>query len=62
MCLVGAEIVNAQYGLGYIAVLGMRLYDLGLITAGMIMIGLMGIGIDRCFRYFEDRFLPWRGK
>jgi ABC-type nitrate/sulfonate/bicarbonate transport system permease component len=62
MCLVGAEIVNAQYGLGYITVLGMRLYDLGLITSGMIMIGLMGISIDRGFRYFEDRFLPWRGK
>jgi ABC-type nitrate/sulfonate/bicarbonate transport system permease component len=62
MCLVGAEIVNAQYGLGYITVLGMRLYDLGLIAAGMIMIGLMGISIDRCFRYFEHRFLPWRGK
>ena len=62
MCLVGAEIVNAQYGLGYIAVLGMRLYDLGLIAAGMIMIGLMGISIDWCFRYFENRYLPWRGK
>lgn len=62
MCLVGAEIVNAQYGLGYITVLGMRLYDLGLITSGMIMIGIMGISIDRGFRYFEDRFLPWRGK
>lgn len=62
MCLVGAEIVNAQYGLGYVTVLGMRLYDLGLIASGMIMIGLTGIVIDRGFRYVEDRFLPWRGK
>jgi ABC-type nitrate/sulfonate/bicarbonate transport system permease component len=62
MCLVGAEIVNAQYGLGYITVLGMRLYDLGLITSGMLLIGIMGLSIDRGFRYFEDRFLPWRGK
>lgn len=62
MCLVGAEIVNAQYGLGYITVLGMRLYDLGLIASGMIMIGLMGILIDRGFQILEYRFLPWRGK
>ena len=62
MCLVGAEIVNAQYGLGYITVLGMRLYDLGLITAGMIMIGFVGICIDWCFRYVEGHFLPWSGK
>ncbi len=62
MCLVAAEIVNAQYGLGYITVLGMRLYDLGLITSGMLMIGFMGISIDWGFRFFEDRFLSWRGK
>lgn len=62
MCLVAAEIVNAQYGLGFITVLGMRLYDLGLIVSGMIMIGVMGLAIDRGFRVLEHRFLPWRGK
>ncbi|MFQ6014301.1 MAG: ABC transporter permease [Anaerolineae bacterium] len=62
MCLVGAEIVNAQYGLGYITVLGMRLYDLGLVVAGMMLIGIIGLLIDTGFRRLEDRLLPWHGK
>lgn len=62
MCVVAAEIVNAQYGLGFITVLGMRLADLGMIVAGMILIGLTGICIDRVFRFAENAALPWRGK
>ncbi|MFQ6137077.1 MAG: ABC transporter permease [Candidatus Hydrothermarchaeales archaeon] len=62
MCLVAAEIVNAQFGLGYITVIGMRLYDLGLVVAGMMLIGVIGLLIDHGFRALEDRFLPWYGR
>ncbi len=61
MCLVAAEIVNARYGLGFITVLGMRLYDLGLIISGMILIGIVALLMDRAFRALEEKYLPWRG-
>lgn len=57
--LVVAELVAANNGLGYSIMKAQRFLDTESIFVGIIVIGLLGLIIDRCFAYVNKKLFPW---
>jgi ABC-type nitrate/sulfonate/bicarbonate transport system ATPase subunit len=62
MTLVAAEFtgVRSGYGLGYLIMTARDIQRADLIVAGMLVIGLIGFGMDALIRLLERRLLRWR--
>jgi NitT/TauT family transport system permease protein len=62
MCLVAAEMFGVSTsGLGYQIWYNYSLHKMNYVLLYMIVLGLLGLLIDRSFRYIvEDRMLRWR--
>jgi len=62
MCLVAAEMFGVSTsGLGYQIWYNYSLHKMNYVLLYMIVLGLLGLLIDRSFRYVvEDRMLRWR--
>ena len=62
MTLVAAEFTGIKegYGLGYMIMTARDLQRPDEILAGMLVIGLIGLGIDAGLRFIEKRQLNWR--
>lgn len=62
MCVVAAEMLpGTTTGLGYLIMYAYNWGQSQVIIAGMIVIGLIGLGIDGLFRAVENRQFRWRG-
>lgn len=57
--LVVAELVAANSGLGYSIMKAQRFLDTNSIFVGIIVIGLLGLIIDRCFAMINKKLFPW---
>jgi NitT/TauT family transport system permease protein len=57
--LVVAELVAANSGLGYAILKAQRFMQTDKIFAGIILIGLIGLAIDQCFRWLHRKNFPW---
>jgi ABC-type nitrate/sulfonate/bicarbonate transport system permease component len=60
MSLVGAELIVASSGMGYLIVKGQSAIATDIVMAGMIAIGAMGVLIDISIRKLETRLLKHR--
>jgi ABC-type nitrate/sulfonate/bicarbonate transport system permease component len=60
MSLVGAELIVASSGMGYLIVKGQSAIATDIVMAGMIAIGAMGVLIDISIRKLEARLLKHR--
>jgi len=60
--LVGAELIVASAGVGYMMVQGQASLSTTTVMCGMIAIGLVGIAIDALLRAIEARVLQSRGQ
>ena len=60
--LVVAELVAANRGLGYMILNSMRGLFTDRIFVGIMVIGLLGLVTDQCFKYLHRWFLPWSPK
>jgi len=60
MTVVGAEMIAARSGLGYLIHSSQDLLRTDKVMVGMIAIGLIGLGIDVLLRRLERRLAPWR--
>lgn len=62
MTLVAAEFTGVRqgYGLGYMIMTARDLQRPDAIVAGMLVIGMIGFGIDCLFHFLWQRFIPWR--
>lgn len=58
--IVAAELIAAQSGLGYMIEYYRRLIMTEKVVLGMIVIGLIGLGLDIVLRRLEEIVLPWR--
>jgi ABC-type nitrate/sulfonate/bicarbonate transport system permease component len=59
MCLVAAELVASTRGLGFMIQDARYLLLTERVILGMLVIGLLGYGMDRGMRYLQWRLLPW---
>ena len=55
LSLVVVELVASSEGLGYLIVYGRQLFQLDLVMAAVVVVGVLGLLIDRGFDYAEKR-------
>ncbi|MBW9223126.1 ABC transporter permease [Methanothermococcus sp. SCGC AD-155-E23] len=61
MCVVAAEMLpGSSAGLGYLIMYAYSLSRMDVVIACMIVIGIIGLILDRGLRYIEDRYFKWR--
>lgn len=60
MAVVGAELMGAESGIGYLMVLSRQLFQLDGVLAGILLIGAIGIAINALIEAIEEKFIPWR--
>lgn len=59
-CVVAAELIAAEQGVGYIIVDGRELCQPDVVIAGMISIGVIGKLMDVALKFLEVRLVPWK--
>lgn len=60
MSVITAELVGAQNGLGYMMQLNRVLLQTQNVMAGMLIVGVLGFGLNRLMIWVEKLALPWQ--
>ena len=60
--VVAAELVAAEKGVGKMIVAASKFQDTDIVLMGIILIGIIGFGIDVLMRLAENWLVPWKGK
>jgi NitT/TauT family transport system permease protein len=60
--VVAAELVAAQAGLGYLIMDAGTFFRIPDLYVGILLIGLIGLMLERGLTLFERRFVHWSGK
>jgi ABC-type nitrate/sulfonate/bicarbonate transport system permease component len=60
-CLVAAELIAADVGLGWLVQDAGQSLQVGIIFVGIIAIGVLGYGMELVIRVFERMAVPWKG-
>ena len=60
--VVAAELVAAEKGVGMMIVAASKFQDTDIVLMGIILIGIIGFGIDMLMRWAERILVPWKGK
>ncbi|MCD2311821.1 ABC transporter permease [Pseudosulfitobacter pseudonitzschiae] len=60
--VVAAELVAAEKGVGKMIVAASKFQDTDIVLMGIILIGIIGFGIDMLMRWAERILVPWKGK
>ncbi len=61
-CLVAAEMIAAQTGLGAMILTAGNELRTGVVFVGIILIGIIGYLMELTIRTVERRLIPWKGK
>ncbi|KIC51841.1 ABC transporter permease subunit [Tateyamaria sp. ANG-S1] len=60
--VVAAELVAAEQGAGMMIMVASKFQNTDIVIMGIILIGIIGFGIDMLMRYAEKLLVPWKGK
>ena len=60
--VVAAELVAAEKGAGMMIMVASKFQSTDIVIMGIIMIGIIGFGIDMLMRWAERVLVPWKGK
>ena len=60
--LVAAELFASSEGLGYLIALGRQLFQLDLVLAMVVVLGLIGLTLNGALALVERRLLRWQGQ
>jgi len=60
--VVAAELVAAEKGIGKMIVAASKFQDTDIVLMGIILIGIIGFGIDVLMRMAEKWLVPWKGR
>ncbi len=60
--VVAAELVAADKGVGSMIMIAKNFLQTDTVVIGIIIIGLIGFGIEILMRIIEAKLVPWRGK
>ena len=60
--VVAAELVAAEKGAGMMIMVASRFQNTDIVIMGIILIGVIGFGIDMLMRWAERLLVPWKGK
>lgn len=59
-CLVSAEMISGQYGIGYYTWASYTVQDYASIVVGMLLIGVLGMGSSVLIRTLGRALMPWQ--
>jgi taurine transport system permease protein len=60
--VVAAELVAAEKGAGKMIIAASKFQQTDIVIMGIILIGIIGFGIDILMRFAEKTLVPWKGK
>lgn len=60
LSLVTVELLASSEGLGFLIVWGRQLFQLDLVLAAIIVVGVVGLALDKGLERLEARWLRWR--
>lgn len=60
--VVAAELVAAEQGAGMMIMTASKFQNTDIVLMGIILIGVIGFGIDMLMRWAEKILVPWKGK
>jgi taurine transport system permease protein len=60
--VVAAELVAAQKGAGMMIIAASKFQPADIVLMGIILIGIIGYGIDVLMRLAERKLVPWKGR
>jgi len=60
--VVAAELVAAEQGAGMMIMTASKFQNTDIVLMGIILIGIIGFGIDLLMRWAEKLLVPWKGK
>lgn len=60
--VVAAELVAANVGVGFMIMAASKFMSTDLVVVGIIIIGIIGFGIEIGMRSIETKLIPWTGK
>jgi len=60
--VVAAELVAADRGIGSMIMIAKNFLNTDIVVIGIVIIGLIGFGIEILMRMLERKLIPWRGK
>ena len=60
--VVAAELVAAEQGAGMMIMTASKFQNTDIVIMGIILIGIIGFGIDILMRWAEKIMVPWKGK
>jgi len=60
--VVAAELVAAEKGAGMMIMVASKFQSTDIVLMGIILIGMIGFGIDMLMRWAERLLVPWKGK
>jgi sulfonate transport system permease protein len=60
MCVVAAELIAANSGVGYMIMDARQLSQTDVVLVGMVTIGIIGKLMDDLLRYLEQRLVSWK--
>lgn len=60
--VVAAELVAASQGAGMMIMVASKFQNTDIVIMGIILIGVIGFGIDILMRWAEAMLVPWKGK
>ena len=60
--VVAAELVAAEKGVGMMIMVASKFQNTDIVILGIILIGIIGFGIDILMRLAEKALVPWKGK
>lgn len=60
LSLVTVELLASSEGLGYLIVWGRQLFQLDLVVAAIVVVGVVGLLLDKGLALLEARLLRWR--
>lgn len=60
--VVAAELVAAEQGVGMMIMTASKFQNTDIVIMGIILIGIVGFGIDMLVRWAERLLVPWKGK
>jgi ABC-type nitrate/sulfonate/bicarbonate transport system permease component len=61
-CLVAAELIAADQGLGWLVQYAGQALQVSVVIVGIVVIGILGYGMELLIRLAERRAVPWRGQ
>lgn len=60
LALVAVELLASSEGLGFLIVYGRQLYQLDVVLAAVLVVGAVGLLLDKLLALVESRLLRWR--